>query len=119
VGRPPNSLALGIGHHSRPDALVVFLAVEQEDAFQRITQLRLRRLADEEARWPASSARCSASRVCRPYASVDEYEQASEEHIAAGEDIETFAASTSTSGTGRVRRRRSRYQTRPRRAHAR
>jgi hypothetical protein len=84
------------GATSAADAIVVLFNAlaerKQEDAYERITELPVQRLAGTEnsmARF-VRSMRTVAEHVGR-VPSVDEYKQASQELREAGEDVETFA----------------------------
>lgn len=78
------------------DALLILFAAlpedEQDEAFARIEDIRLRQEAGSESDTERfiRSVRRVAEYVGHP-PSVDEYKQASQELIEAGEDIETFA----------------------------
>lgn len=81
---------------SGPDALVALFNVlaveEQEDAFERIVEMRLRRIAGDESeavRFLRSLRR--VKEVLGEFPSVGDYKRVSAELIAAGEDIETYS----------------------------
>jgi hypothetical protein len=89
---------------SGTDALVTLFNVltpdEQEEAFARIADVRLNRLAGDES--DAARFLRSLRRVVEElgeFPSVGDYKRISEELIAAGEDIETFARLYSYYGT--------------------